>query len=109
MDYLVTEGYKTAADEFCKEANMPTPVGLNRIDKRIVIRDAVQRGDIQEAIQHVNEFNPEVHWRSISLSPLSLRIKTFHAPLSDLRVGDEIQNQNFSLQYDLFFVRLSSF
>ncbi|QRW27219.1 STE/STE11 kinase [Rhizoctonia solani] len=40
MDYLVTEGYKSAADEFCKEANMPAPAGLNRIDKRIVIRDA---------------------------------------------------------------------
>ncbi|KAG8733847.1 hypothetical protein FRC12_018725 [Ceratobasidium sp. 428] len=60
MDYLVTEGYKTAADEFCKEAHMPPPAGLNRIDKRMVIRDAVQRGDIQEAIQHVNEFNPEI-------------------------------------------------
>ncbi|CAE6525100.1 unnamed protein product [Rhizoctonia solani] len=60
MDYLVTEGYKSAADEFCKEANMPTPAGLNRIDKRIVIRDAVQRGEIQEAIQHVNDFNPEI-------------------------------------------------
>ncbi|KAB5594379.1 Mitogen-activated protein kinase kinase kinase [Ceratobasidium theobromae] len=60
MDYLVTEGYKAAADEFCKEANMAPPAGLNRIDKRIVIRDAVQRGDIQEAIQQVNEFNPEI-------------------------------------------------
>ncbi|KAL5635987.1 hypothetical protein ACGC1H_004706 [Rhizoctonia solani] len=60
MDYLVTEGYKAAADEFCKEANMPTPAGLNRIDKRILIRDAVQRGEIQEAIQHVNDFNPEI-------------------------------------------------
>jgi hypothetical protein len=68
MDYLVTEGYKSAADEFCKEANMPTPAGLNRIDKRIVIRDAVQRGEIQEAIQHVNDFNPEVIRVSITLS-----------------------------------------
>jgi hypothetical protein len=70
MDYLVTEGYKAAADEFCKEANMAPPAGLERIDKRIVIRDAVQRGDIQEAIQQVNEFNPEVNQVLLSLSGL---------------------------------------
>lgn len=60
MDYLVIEGYKTAAEEFSKEADLATPVDLDSIESRMSIREAVQRGDVEEAIDKVNDLNPEV-------------------------------------------------
>jgi len=60
MDYLVIEGYKSAAEEFSDEANIPPPVDFESIESRMVIREALQRGDIEEAITHMNDLNPEV-------------------------------------------------
>lgn len=60
MDYLVNEGYKTAAEEFAKEADVSSPVDFESIKSRTNIRDAVQRGHIEEAIERTNELNPEV-------------------------------------------------
>lgn len=60
MDYLVIEGYKTAAEEFSKEAELSTPVDLQSIEDRTVIREALQRGDVEEAIMRVNDLDPEV-------------------------------------------------
>jgi hypothetical protein len=62
MDYLVTEGYKSAAEEFCKEADLAPPVDLQTIGDRMNIREALQRGDVQEAITRVNDLNPEVRF-----------------------------------------------
>lgn len=103
MDYLVIEGYKSAAEEFSKEADIAPPVDFESIASRMDIREAVQRGDIEEAIERVNDLNPEVR-------PFSIRVFSFAtalekglsilAPLSDSRVGDETQHHTFSLQYD---------
>ncbi|KDQ20531.1 hypothetical protein BOTBODRAFT_26549 [Botryobasidium botryosum FD-172 SS1] len=60
MDYLVIEGYKSAAEEFSKEASLSTPVDLDSIEKRMNIRDAVHRGEVEEAIEKVNDMNPEI-------------------------------------------------
>ncbi|KAG8928802.1 hypothetical protein FRC03_012686 [Tulasnella sp. 419] len=60
MDYLVIEGYKAAAEEFGKEANLSPPVHLDSIESRMNIREAVQRGDVEEAIEKVNDLNPEI-------------------------------------------------
>lgn len=60
MDYLVIEGYKTAAEEFSKEADIAPPVDFNSIESRMNIREAVQRGDVEEAIERTNDLNPEV-------------------------------------------------
>ena len=60
MDYLVIEGYKTAAEEFSKEAEISEPVDLQNIEDRTTIREALQRGDVEEAIVRVNDLNPEV-------------------------------------------------
>ena len=65
MDYLVIEGYKSAAEEFSQEANLSPPVDLESIESRMDIREALQRGDIEEAITRVNDLNPEVRSRSI--------------------------------------------
>jgi glucose-induced degradation protein 8 len=60
MDYLVIEGYKTAAEEFSREADIPPSVDINSIESRMNIREAVQRGDVEEAIERTNDLNPEV-------------------------------------------------
>lgn len=60
MDYLVIEGYKTAAEEFSKEADIPRSIDFNSIESRMNIREAVQRGDVEEAIERTNDLNPEV-------------------------------------------------
>ncbi|KAI0660352.1 lish motif-containing protein [Cubamyces menziesii] len=60
MDYLVIEGYKSAAEEFSKEAGMESPVDFDSIENRMNIREALQRGDVGEAITQVNDLNPEI-------------------------------------------------
>jgi len=60
MDYLVVEGYRSAAEEFGKEANLAAPVDLDSIERRMNIRDAIYRGDVEDAIEKVNDLNPEI-------------------------------------------------
>ena len=65
MDYLVIEGYKNAAEEFSREAEISSPIDFQSIEDRTVIREALQRGDVEEAIMRVNELDPEVSLISI--------------------------------------------
>lgn len=60
MDYLVVEGYKSAAEEFSQEAHLSPPVDFDSIESRMNIRDALHRGDVEDAITRVNDLNPEV-------------------------------------------------
>jgi hypothetical protein len=60
MDYLVIEGYKTAAEEFSVEANVAPHVPLSSIESRVDIREALQRGDVEDAINRLNDLAPEV-------------------------------------------------
>ncbi|KAM7348886.1 GID complex subunit 8 homolog protein Houki [Cochliomyia hominivorax] len=60
MNYLVTEGFKEAAEKFQIEAGLEPSVELNSLDDRILIREAVQNGRIQEATHLVNQLHPEL-------------------------------------------------
>lgn len=60
MNYLVTEGFKGAAEKFRIESGIQPSVDLDTLDERIKIRDAIQNGKIQEAIQLVNNIHPEL-------------------------------------------------
>lgn len=60
MDYLVTEGFKEAAEKFKIESGTQPSASLDSLDERIKIRAAVQRGDIEEAIALTNKLNPEI-------------------------------------------------
>ncbi|KAG8891427.1 hypothetical protein FRC01_014705, partial [Tulasnella sp. 417] len=60
MDYLVIEGYKSAAEEFSKETGLGPAVDLTTIETRMHIREAVQRGDVEQAIELVNDINPDI-------------------------------------------------
>jgi hypothetical protein len=81
MDYLVLEGYQAAAEEFSKEANVTPPVDFSSIETRMTIREAVQRGDVEEAIELVNDLNPEVR-------------NTFLPPRPLLRDGHKVDGQS---------------
>nr|SVE75369.1 EOG090X0CTI [Daphnia dolichocephala] len=60
MNYLVTEGFKEAAEKFALEAGFKAPAELERLDERIKIRDAIQAGKIQEATALVNQLHPDL-------------------------------------------------
>ncbi|KAJ4002403.1 lish motif-containing protein [Lentinula boryana] len=60
MDYLVIEGYKSAAEEFAQEASVASEVDFESIESRMKVREALQRGDVEDAIVRVNELNPEI-------------------------------------------------
>jgi len=62
MDYLVTEGYKEAAEKFSEESGVLLPSGayLQTLEARIRIRQAIHDGRISEAITMINDLYPEL-------------------------------------------------
>uniref|UniRef100_A0A2M4AHF8 Putative lish motif-containing protein n=2 Tax=Nyssorhynchus TaxID=44543 RepID=A0A2M4AHF8_9DIPT len=60
MNYLVTEGFKEAAEQFQSESGVAPTVDLGSLDSRILIREAVQNGYVQEATHLVNQLHPEL-------------------------------------------------
>jgi hypothetical protein len=60
LDYLVSEGYPSAARNFALEANIQPKADIDSIQDRVYIRDLIYSGDIQSAIEKVNELNPQV-------------------------------------------------
>ena len=60
MDYLVNEGYPSAAQNFALEANIQPRADIESIQERVEIRNAIYGGDIQTAIEKINELNPQV-------------------------------------------------
>merc|ERR1712077_132692 len=64
MDYLITEGFKEAAEKFRLEAGV-SPSGeknsdLSAMDNRIKIKDCIQAGRISEATVLVHQLHPEL-------------------------------------------------
>lgn len=60
MNYLVTEGFKEAAEKFQNEANVSLPDDVGDMDNRIKIRNAIQTGQIRDAILIVHQLYPEL-------------------------------------------------
>ncbi|XP_071100063.1 glucose-induced degradation protein 8 homolog isoform X1 [Haliotis cracherodii] len=60
MNYLVTEGFKEAAEKFRLESGIQPSVDLDELDDRIKIREAIQNGHVHEAISLVNNLYPEL-------------------------------------------------
>lgn len=66
LDYLILEGYQSAAESFAEEAahDLPTNAAQQvenaNIESRVQIREAVERGDIQTAIEMCNDLDPEI-------------------------------------------------
>lgn len=72
MDYLVREGFPQAAKRFATEANIQqVPGDTEHIQERVEIRNAILAGDIQTAIEKINDLNPDVsHSHSIPRNPV---------------------------------------
>ncbi|KAJ3416809.1 Glucose-induced degradation complex subunit [Chytridiales sp. JEL 0842] len=60
MNYLVVEGYKDAAEKFSAESGLQPSVQLDTIQDRMNIRTAIQVGNIEDAIEKVNDLDPEI-------------------------------------------------
>ncbi|MCJ1312585.1 hypothetical protein MMC25_006259 [Agyrium rufum] len=60
MDYLISEGYPSSAENFAQEANIQPRMDMDSIQERVEIRNAIYRGDIQTAIFKINELNPQI-------------------------------------------------
>ncbi|KAI9295787.1 hypothetical protein K502DRAFT_324126 [Neoconidiobolus thromboides FSU 785] len=60
MDYLVIEGYRDAAESFSQEASIASELDFGSIDERMRIRNAIQAGNVDEAIERTNDINPEI-------------------------------------------------
>ncbi|KKY15614.1 putative ctlh domain-containing protein [Phaeomoniella chlamydospora] len=75
MDYLITEGYPLAAKCLAAEANMPPISDFESINERVEIRDSIHRGDLQTAIEKINELNPQLLDTDTSLHFSLLRLQ----------------------------------
>ncbi|PSC71019.1 glucose-induced degradation 8-like protein [Micractinium conductrix] len=60
MNFLVTEGYVDAARVFERESGTAPGVDLEQITDRTEIRRAVQSGDVEQAIERVNDLDPDI-------------------------------------------------
>ena len=60
LNYFIIEGFKNAAEKFAIEANLDPSVELESITDRMNIRNAVQDGDIDQAVERVNDLDPEI-------------------------------------------------
>lgn len=101
MDYLINEGYPDAAKNFAKEASIVPSADGEAIQERVDIRNAIHNGDMQLAIERINELNPRVSHHSFTppLHHVVMIIRFFHAP----RIASGIDDTNlthFSPQYD---------
>nr|XP_043620973.1 protein GID8 homolog [Erigeron canadensis] len=60
MNFLVTEGYVDAAEKFRKESGTEPDIDLGTITDRMAVKKAVQSGNVEDAIEKVNDLNPEI-------------------------------------------------
>lgn len=98
MDYLISEGYPSAAQKFASEANIHPTSGVNSIQERIEVREAIHSGDIQNAIERINELNPLVRrCRTHMCSFLAMIMFCFMHHSYALRANDEIKTPNTSV------------
>ncbi|GER31638.1 LisH and RanBPM domains containing protein [Striga asiatica] len=60
MNFLVTEGYVEAAEKFRLESGTAPGMDLATITDRMAVKKAVQSGNVEDAIEKVNDLNPEI-------------------------------------------------
>jgi hypothetical protein len=60
MDYLVSEGYPSAAKRFSIEAGIQPQEDIASITERVEIRNAIHQGNIQRAIEKINDLGYQV-------------------------------------------------
>ncbi|XP_065019158.1 protein GID8 homolog isoform X4 [Musa acuminata AAA Group] len=58
MNFLVTEGYVEAAEKFRVESGTEPDIDLATITDRMAVKKALQSGNVEDAIEKVNDLNP---------------------------------------------------
>lgn len=61
LDYLTVGGYSRAAASFAAEANLAPQQDSSSVQMRQGIQNAIHDGRIREAIQSLNDMDPEVN------------------------------------------------
>ncbi|KAG8353730.1 hypothetical protein FVEN_g8425 [Fusarium venenatum] len=91
LDYLTMEGYPNAAANFSKEANLIPHQETPSIIARQEIQNCIHSGNIQTAIETLNDFDPEIldedkalHFSLLRLQLVEL-IRTCNTPGGDIR------------------------
>jgi hypothetical protein len=60
LDYLLVEGFSDAAISFAKETGLSVDIDTQSIQQRMIIKEAVEDGRVEDAVRRVNELDPEV-------------------------------------------------
>ncbi|XP_026410793.1 protein GID8 homolog isoform X2 [Papaver somniferum] len=60
MNFLVTEGFVEAAEKFKMESGTEPDIDLATITDRMAVKKAVQCGNVDDALEKVNDLNPEI-------------------------------------------------
>ncbi|XP_012449471.1 protein GID8 homolog isoform X1 [Gossypium raimondii] len=60
MNFLVTEGYAEAVAKFRMETGTEPDMDVAMIMDRMAVKKAVQCGNVEDAIEKVNDLNPEI-------------------------------------------------
>ena len=87
LTYSKWQGYVEAAQIFERESGTQADTDLSAITDRTEIRKAVQSGNVEEAIDRVNDLNPEVGPISCKSHLLTLR-NTTHSGHSSYLLQD---------------------
>ncbi|TGZ85448.1 hypothetical protein EX30DRAFT_314502 [Ascodesmis nigricans] len=94
MNYLINEGYQAAALNFSKEANISPQVSWSLMDERIQIRENIHKGNIQLAIERINELHPDIldtdpslHFSLLRLQLIELIRKCTSTPDGDITLA----------------------
>ncbi|KAK4691835.1 glucose-induced degradation protein 8, partial [Lecanoromycetidae sp. Uapishka_2] len=75
MNYLITEGYPSAAQKFAHEANIEPMPDLESIQERVSVRESIHSGDINAAIEMINELDPQLFDQDPALHFSLLRLQ----------------------------------
>ncbi|QSZ34211.1 hypothetical protein DSL72_005801 [Monilinia vaccinii-corymbosi] len=75
LDYLTTEGYPSAAAKFSKEANLKPQQEEESVKARQSIQHSIHLGSIQDAIEALNELEPQVLEKNPALHFSLLRLQ----------------------------------
>ncbi len=60
LDYLTVAGYPNAAAKFSSEANLQPQQPTSAIQQRLRIQKFIHRGEIENALQELNQVFPSV-------------------------------------------------
>ena len=60
MEYLVREGFREAAQKFQQETGINPGLEPSVMESQIKIRHAIESGDVQTAVESVNDLDPDI-------------------------------------------------